>query len=89
MYLTPPASSTPHDGKCPEVDPENVDLAAGLLSDLTRGAAWDVPEAWYFLARAYKLQGRRDRERECLNYALSLSQTRGVREIAVAIGWCL
>ncbi|KIP07862.1 hypothetical protein PHLGIDRAFT_70390 [Phlebiopsis gigantea 11061_1 CR5-6] len=86
IYLTAPA---PRDGKCAEVEMENVDLAAGLLSDLTRGAAWDVPEAWYFLAQAYKLQGRRDRERECLNYALSLSQTRGVRDITAAVGWCL
>ncbi|GJE95955.1 tetratricopeptide repeat protein [Phanerochaete sordida] len=70
-------------------DMENVDLAAGLLSELTRGAGWDVPEAWYFLARAYKLQGRRDRERECLNFALTLSQTRGVRDPTVAVGWCL
>lgn len=86
IYLSAPASA---DGKDADINMENVDLAAGLLSDLTRGAGWDVPEAWYFLARAYKLQGRRDRERECLNYALTLSQTRGVRDVAVAVGWCL
>ena len=82
-------SAASSDSKEPGGDVENVDLAAGLLSDLTRGPAWDVPEAWYFLARAYKLQGRRDRERECLNYALTLSQTRGVRDPTVAVGWCL
>ena len=53
--------------------PETVDLAAGLLENLTNGEGWDVPEAWYFLAKAYKLQGRRERERECLSFALSLS----------------
>ncbi|KIJ47909.1 hypothetical protein M422DRAFT_45616 [Sphaerobolus stellatus SS14] len=68
---------------------ENIDLAAGLLSGLTRGAGWDVPEAWYFLARANKLQGRLDRERECLNFALALAQERGVREITSAVGTCL
>ncbi|EKM51123.1 uncharacterized protein PHACADRAFT_263113 [Phanerochaete carnosa HHB-10118-sp] len=86
IYLSTPRHSL--DGHC-DVDMENVDLAAGLLSDLTRGAGWDVPEAWYFLARAYKLQDRRDRERECLNFALTLSRTRGVRDPTVAVGWCL
>ena len=66
-----------------------VDLAAGILTHVTQGLGWDVPEAWYFLAKAYKLQGRRDRERECLSYALSLSETRGVREVTTAVGWCL
>jgi hypothetical protein len=28
---------------------DNVDLVAGMLSDLTQGPGWDVPEAWYFL----------------------------------------
>ena len=68
---------------------ENVDLAAGLLEDLTHGPGWDMSEAWYFLAKAYMLQGRRDRERECLSYALSLAETRGVREVTTAVGWCL
>jgi tetratricopeptide (TPR) repeat protein len=68
---------------------DKIDLAAGLLSNLTRGAGWDVPEAWYFLARARGLQGKRDRERECLDFALALVEGRGVRDIKTAIGWCL
>ncbi len=87
IYLS--ASEASNNTKDAKVQPENVELAAGLLSDLTRRAGWDVPEAWYFLARAYKLQGRRDRERECLCFALTLSETRGVRDIATAVGWCL
>lgn len=87
IYLTSEASSTTQGEK--KVDGQNVDLAAGLLSDLTNGPGWDVPEAWYYLAKAYKLQGRRDRERECLNFALTLSQRRGVRDITTAVGWCL
>ncbi|KAG5637480.1 hypothetical protein H0H81_004451, partial [Sphagnurus paluster] len=46
------------------VSSAGVDLAAGMLSHLTHGNGWDVPEAWYYLAKAYALQGRRKRERE-------------------------
>lgn len=70
-------------------DKDNVDLAVGLLSALTKGPAWDVPEAWYFLAKMYGLQGRQDRERECLCYALTLSENRPLRDPGVAVGWCL
>ncbi|KAI0084572.1 hypothetical protein BDY19DRAFT_898280 [Irpex rosettiformis] len=87
IYLTPKTSSSTQEEK--KADEQQVDLAAGLLSDLTNGPGWDVPEAWYYLAKAYKLQGRRDRERECLNIALTLSQTRGVRDITTAVGWGL
>ncbi|KAI0694071.1 hypothetical protein BC835DRAFT_1487974 [Cytidiella melzeri] len=87
IYLTPETSSAVQ--KKERMDERNVDIAAGLLADLTRGGGWDVPEAWYYLAKAYKLQGRRDRERECLNFALTLSETRGVRDVTAAIGWCL
>ena len=87
IYLSPIASAAATEEN--HVHVQNVDLAAGLLSDLTHGPAWDVPEAWYYLAKAYKLQGRRNRERECLNYALTLSETRGVRDITTAVGWCL
>jgi len=68
---------------------DNVDLAAGLLSPLTKGVGWDVPEAWYFLAKAYDVQGRSEQARECLAYALTLSEGRGVREIGAAVGWFL
>ncbi|KAF8229254.1 hypothetical protein L208DRAFT_1439479 [Tricholoma matsutake] len=67
----------------------NVDLAAGILSRLTRGTGWDVPEAWYFLAKAYRMQGRKEREKECQSLALKLSETRGIREMGAAIGWCI
>ena len=86
-YLTP--TNAPSFEGQKKVDDQRVDLVAGLLSDLTSGPGWDTPEAWYYLAKAYKLQGRRDRERECLNFALTLSQTRGVRDITTAVGWCL
>jgi tetratricopeptide (TPR) repeat protein len=70
-----------------EVD--NVDLVVGMLSDLTQGPGWDVPEAWYFLGKAYGMRGMRDRERECLNFALCLTEGRPLREFGDAVGWCL
>ena len=60
-----------------------------MLSYSVKGAAWDVPEAWYFLAKAYGLQGRKDKEREALALALSLSERRCIRDIGNAVGWCL
>ena len=87
IYLTSEAGSNRDEEK--HTDDQKVDLAASLLSELTHGPGWDVPEAWYYLAKAYKLQGRSDRERDCLNFALSLSQNRGIRDITAAVGWCL
>ena len=93
QYLTPVPTSSMNASadNAPEQTPsrDNIDLAAGLLSNLTRGGGWDIPEAWYFLARARGLQGKQDRERECLNFALALVEGRGVRDIMVAIGLCL
>uniref|UniRef100_D8Q7D9 Uncharacterized protein n=1 Tax=Schizophyllum commune (strain H4-8 / FGSC 9210) TaxID=578458 RepID=D8Q7D9_SCHCM len=75
------------------VDPhhhhDTVDLAAGILTRLSKTAGWDVPEVWFYLARAAGYQGQKARQRECLSKALRLSEKRGVREIGAAIGWCL
>ncbi|ESK91333.1 hypothetical protein Moror_2796 [Moniliophthora roreri MCA 2997] len=84
IYIFPQETS-----KHAKAIPDNVDLAAGLLAHLTDGPAWDVPEAWYFLAKAYGMQGRPERERECLSRALTLSERRGVRDINLSLGWCL
>ncbi|KAG2018585.1 hypothetical protein CC2G_008007 [Coprinopsis cinerea AmutBmut pab1-1] len=67
----------------------DVDLACALLTQSSRGRGWDVPEVWYFLAKAYKYQGRKEREGEALRRALELSEGRGVREVGDAIGLCL
>ena len=66
-----------------------MELATGLLNDLTNGDGWDVPEAWYYLAKAAKMQGRIEKERECLTYALRLAEVTRVREIPDAVGWSL
>lgn len=71
------------------VDSDKADLVAGLLGHVTRGPGWDVPEAWYYLAKAYGLQGRKDMERESLATALALSDRRSIRDIGRAVGWCL
>ncbi|KAG2119459.1 hypothetical protein DEU56DRAFT_120881 [Suillus clintonianus] len=71
------------------VDSDKVDLVAGHLGHITRGPGWDVPEAWYYLAKAYGLQGRKDKERESLATALTLSDRRSIRDIGRAVGWCL
>ncbi|KAF8966758.1 hypothetical protein BDZ97DRAFT_1938402 [Flammula alnicola] len=66
-----------------------IDLAASMLARLTKCRGWDVPEAWYFLAKAYALQGRKERERDALKTALELSEGHGVRDVGLALGWCL
>jgi hypothetical protein len=73
------------------LDPErsNVDLAAGLLSRITEGRGWDVPEAWYFLAKAYGMQGRKEKEVKALGVALELVKGRGVRDVGCAVGVCI
>ena len=72
----------------PLLSDSDVDLAAGMLSYLTKGKGWNVPEAWYYLAKAYGLQGRKEKEKETLSLALELSERRGVRDIGSALGWC-
>jgi tetratricopeptide (TPR) repeat protein len=66
-----------------------IDLAAGMLSSFTKGPGWDIPEAWYLLAKAVSLQGRKERERECLTYALGLVEGKPIRDVGVALGYTL
>ncbi|KAB5590628.1 hypothetical protein CTheo_5938 [Ceratobasidium theobromae] len=58
-----------------------VDLAAGMLSQITQGAGWDAAEAWYLLGRACGLQGRRERQRACLAHALRLEESKPIRNL--------
>jgi hypothetical protein len=85
IYLSPGDFQSSETG----VDPDKVDMSAGLLGHVTRGLGWDVPEAWYYLAKAHGLQGQKDKERECLLKALALSENRCIRDIGRAVGWCL
>ena len=97
LYLTPCGASL--DGPSPDVDgkagaesqshSEEVDLACGLLTQVSHGRGWDVPEVWYYLAKAYGMQGRKDKEGEALEKALRLSEERGVREVSAALWLCI
>ncbi|KXN92633.1 Putative cargo-transport protein ypp1 [Leucoagaricus sp. SymC.cos] len=89
IYLTPTCQSSSSSLQAQQQLSSTVDLAAGLLSHLTQGKGWDVPEAWYFLAKAYGMQGRKQKEREALKVALEVSEGRGVRELWSAVGWCI
>jgi len=65
-------------------------MATGLLEDATRRTiGFDVPEAWYFLAQAVGLQGRKEKQRECLIEALRLEEGRTVRGLKDALPVCL
>jgi tetratricopeptide (TPR) repeat protein len=66
-----------------------VDLAAGMLSSFTKGVGWDVPEAWYLLAKAVGMQGRKERQQVCLTYALGLVEGQPIRDLRVALGYAL
>ena len=89
IYLDSSASASKRSSSDADADRDKVDLSAGLLRYITRSRGWDVPEAWYYLAKAYGLQGRKDEERECLVVALALSERRCIRDVGRAVGWCL
>ncbi|KIN96741.1 hypothetical protein M404DRAFT_162388 [Pisolithus tinctorius Marx 270] len=72
-----------------DIDMGKIDLTAGLLGYITRSRGWNVPEAWYYLAKAYGLQGRKEEERECLVKSFKLTEQRCIRDIGLAVGWCL
>ncbi|KAI5474152.1 tetratricopeptide repeat containing protein [Pseudohyphozyma bogoriensis] len=58
--------------------PSQIPFAEGLLQ-ITKREGWDIPEAWFELSRCYKETGRKEKERECLVWALQLEQSRSVR----------
>jgi len=88
IYLTPGLRSRSSESSA-DPDPDKVNLSAGLLEYMSRGPGWDVPEVWYFLAKAYGLRGQKDKQLECLTTALSLSESRSIRHLGCAVGWCL
>ena len=88
VHLTPRSPSQSSESSA-DPDPDKVDLSAGLLRYMSRGPGWDVPEVWYFLAKAYGVRGQKENQRECLVTALSLSENRCIRDLGRAVGWCL
>ncbi|KAK9899483.1 hypothetical protein P389DRAFT_143 [Cystobasidium minutum MCA 4210] len=63
----------------------NWAIAEGFLDVATQTNAWDSPEAWYLLAKAYENTRRRQRAKDCLLYALELEKTRPIRELRVTL----
>ena len=84
VYLNPRPSSPSSDSNADPV-PNKVDLSVGLLGYLSHGPGWDVPEVWYFLAKAYGLQGQKEKQLECLTTALSLTDNRCNRDLGRAV----
>ncbi len=66
-------------------DLSSVSLAEGLLVATTKGAGWDVSEAWLFLGQAVQRSHRAARARECLEYALQLENTKPIRALGSAL----
>ncbi|GAA5895475.1 hypothetical protein JCM5296_006778 [Sporobolomyces johnsonii] len=97
LYLTPPPpppspspSSADSAPPSPLSDPSSwvhrqLPFAEALLDTLTKRRGWDSPEAWFELSRCYKHTARRDKEKECLVWALQLEETRSVRSLGRAL----
>lgn len=65
-------------------------MSIGTLESFTRrSVGFDVPEAWYLLGKASGMQGRKERQRECLKEALRFDEGRPVRSLRVALPACL
>ncbi|KAM0793005.1 hypothetical protein ACM66B_000498 [Microbotryomycetes sp. NB124-2] len=80
LYISPCLGDKPDSSA---ID-RKLPFAEGLLETLTKRHGWDSPEAWFELSKCFKLKGdklgrRRERERECLVWALQLEETRSVR----------
>jgi tetratricopeptide (TPR) repeat protein len=65
------------------LEDQQVDLADGLLEHSILGLGWDSSEAWYAHAQVKKQQGQWDRVKTCLLFALELTDTQPVRDLAV------
>ncbi|KAF8907603.1 hypothetical protein CPB84DRAFT_1768330 [Gymnopilus junonius] len=85
LFLDPDVTcrihSSSNGGSYTSPPPAQVNLSAPTTGSIfpipSNGTGWDVPEAWYFLAKAYGMQGRKDREKETLKIALEFSEKRG------------
>ncbi|CAO3662969.1 unnamed protein product [Rhizopus stolonifer] len=57
------------------LDTGKVELAEFLLEKVTEGLGWNHPEAWYLLSRVYMKQESLMDAKNCVMYALKLSET--------------
>ncbi|KAI9307106.1 hypothetical protein BJ944DRAFT_198193 [Cunninghamella echinulata] len=59
------------------------ELAEALLDNTTKSLGWDNEEAWYLLALAHRHRKSLERSKECLLYALQLSETKPLRSFKI------
>ncbi|KAI8097685.1 uncharacterized protein BX664DRAFT_84715 [Halteromyces radiatus] len=59
------------------------ELAEALLDRTTRSFGWDHEEAWFLLGSVYRHQQSLERAKDCLLYALELSETKPLRPFTI------
>lgn len=59
------------------------ELAEGLLDRITQGPGWDHAQAWFLLGNCYKQQHCFERAKDCLLYALDLSETTPITSFSI------
>ncbi|ORX34731.1 hypothetical protein BD324DRAFT_634724 [Kockovaella imperatae] len=57
----------------------SIDLAHGLLNQVTQDFGWDSADAWFYLGKCCEMQERHERAREFWTFALGLEETRPAR----------
>ncbi len=62
---------------------DQVELADGLLEQITLGLGWDSAEAWYQHAKLKANQGFLDRAKTCFLFALELNDTEPLRNLNI------
>jgi tetratricopeptide (TPR) repeat protein len=60
-----------------------VELAEGLLEQVTFGLGWDSAEAWYQHAKLKATTGELDRAKRCFLFALELNDTEPIRNLDI------
>ncbi|KAG1224001.1 hypothetical protein G6F35_004302 [Rhizopus arrhizus] len=63
------------------LDMNEYELAEYLLEKTTRGTGWNQPEAWYLLSKVYMKQENLIDAKNCLMYALQLSETNPIQPL--------
>lgn len=59
------------------------ELAEALLDRTTKSLGWDHEEAWFLLGQVYRHQNSMVRAKDCLLYALELSETKPLRPFSL------
>lgn len=89
IFLNNSGTEVQREGQAQTDRASAIDMAVGMLNQVTQGAGWDAAEAWYLLGRATGMQGRRERQRECLAHALRLEEGKTVRSVRHVLPRCL